>query len=58
MQIQCPFTEASATLVWIMALYHHKEQEDEYDNDIMLPKTLTSVDNIRMALEDLDEYLL
>ena len=58
MHIQCPFTVASVTLVQITALYQHKEQEDEYSNEIMLPEKLASVDNIRMALEDLDEYLL
>ena len=57
-RIQQPLTLNTAMLARITVLYQHKEQEDEYDNDIALPAKLASVNNIRIVLEDLDEYLL
>ena len=57
-RIQQPLTLNAAMLDRITALYQHKEQQDEYNNDIALPAKLASVDNIRIASEDLDKYLL
>ena len=47
---------AHASLQKLQDLYRFKTSEEEYDNDIELPERLTSVDNIRTVLEDLDDY--
>ena len=51
------FSAATATLAQIQGLYRLKEADDEYDNEIELPEKLTNVENIRVVLEDLDDYL-
>ena len=37
-------------------LYLFCQQEEEHDNEIPLPEKLSSVDNIRVRIEDLDDY--
>ena len=34
-----------------------KQQEEEHDNEVSLPNKFTNVDNIRVCLENLDDYL-
>ena len=46
-----------ANLQGLQNLYRFKTSEDEYDNDIDLPERLIAVENIRVVLEDLDNYL-
>ena len=48
---------AHASLENLQDLYRFKTSEEEYDNDIDLPERLTTVENIRTVLEDLDDYL-
>ena len=48
---------AHALLENLQDLYRFKTSEEEYDNDIDLPERLTTVENIRTVLEDLDDYL-
>ena len=51
------FSPGAATLDTVQNLYRLKEADDEYDNDIELPEKLSNVENIRVVLEDLDDYL-
>ena len=46
-----------ANLQGLQDLYRFKTSEDEYDNDIEVPERLTAVENIRVVLEDLNDYL-
>ena len=38
-------------------LYTFKQQQEEHDNEVPLPDKFTNVDNIRVCLENLDDYL-
>ena len=51
------FVAVPPTMNDLTILYRFQEGEKEYDNDIELPSKLSSVDNIRVVLEDLDNYL-
>ena len=55
-KINRTFAAVPPTMNDLTLLYRFKEAEDEYDNDVELPGKLTSVDNIRVVLEDLDNY--
>ena len=56
-KINRTFAAVPPTMNDLTLLYRIKEAEDEYDNEVELPGKLSSVDNIRVVLEDLDNYL-
>lgn len=56
-RIQRTFNAPTATLNRLSNLYRFQEHEKDFYNEIDLPDKLTSVDNIRVTLEDLDDYL-
>ena len=55
MQIQRPFSPPTATLARLNELYLFHQQEEEHNNEILLPDKLSSVDNIFVTIEDLDD---
>ena len=55
-QIQRPFNPPTATLARLNVLYLFHQQEEEHNNEIPLPDKLSSVDNIHVMIEDLDDY--
>lgn len=58
-RIQRPFDEASATLARLTNVYALKEADDnEDDDDVTLPAKLTTIDKVRVTLEDIDDYLV
>lgn len=57
-RIQRSFESATATLVCLANVYALKEEEDnDEDGDINLPSKLTTIDKVRVTLEDIDDYL-
>ena len=54
-----PFVAGVATLARLTDVYELKDSEKEAeDNAIKLPIQLTKIDDVRVTLEDLDDYLL
>ena len=51
------FVGTVPNLADLQTLYQFKESETEHDNEIPMPEKLTSIENIRVVLEDLDHYL-
>jgi hypothetical protein len=52
-----PFIAAEAPLARLTNVYRLKEVEDEEaDDELKLPSTLTKIDEVRVTLEDLDDY--
>ena len=56
-RIQRTFYAPTATLARLNTLYTFKQQEEEHDNEVPLPDKFTNVENIRVCLENLDDYL-
>ena len=56
-RIQRAFYAPAATLARLNTLYAFKQQEEEHDNEVPLPDKFTNVDNIRVCLENLENYL-
>jgi len=54
-----PFVPGVATLARLVAVYKLKEIEEVADDDeeIKLPSPLTKIDDVRVTLEDIDDYL-
>jgi hypothetical protein len=51
-----PFIAAEAPLACLTTVYRLKEVEDEEtDDELKLPSTLTKIDEVRVTLEDLDD---
>jgi hypothetical protein len=52
-----PFIAAEAPLARLTTVYRLKEVEDEEtDDELKLPATLTKIDEVCVTLEDLDDY--
>jgi hypothetical protein len=52
-----PFVAAEAPLDRLMTVYRLKEvEEEEKDDELKLPTALTKIDEVRVTLEDLDDY--
>jgi hypothetical protein len=56
-RIQRTFDDNQATLAIITDIYKLKEEEDD-DEDVEFPDKLTTVDKVRVVLENIDEYLI
>jgi hypothetical protein len=52
-----PFVPAVATLARIVAVYKLKDAEKDEDEDIKLPTPLAKLDDVRVTLENIDDYL-
>ena len=55
--IQRPLNTAAATLPRITALWRFKEALEEESSEISMPEKMTSVENARQTVEDIDSYL-
>ena len=56
-RIQRAFYAPTATLARLNTLYAFKQQEEEHDDEVPLRHKFTNVENIRVCLENLDDYL-
>jgi hypothetical protein len=51
-----PFVAAEASLERLGSVYRLKEVEDEETDELKLPTPLAKIENVRVTLEDLDDY--
>ena len=56
-RIQRAFYAPTAILARLNTLYTFKQQEEEHENEVPLPDKFTNVENIRVCLENLNDYL-
>lgn len=58
-RIERPFNDGTATLGRLASVYALKEEEDlADDDDVHLPAKLTTIDKVRLTLENIDDYLI